>query len=90
MKYFKVTYNNGYCGCEEEHYIEAENEAEVNALALDNIECYSFYEPDSRFIDADDYEDEDEYCQAVEDYQEDIYFDIEEITRKEFEENDEE
>jgi hypothetical protein len=88
MKYFKVTYNNGYCGCEEEHYIEAENEAEANALALDDIECYSFYDPDFRFVDEDDYEDKVDYLLAVEDYQEDIYFDVEEITKEEFEEND--
>jgi hypothetical protein len=86
MKYFRVTYSNGYCGCEEEHYIEAENEKEVIEIASDNIECYSFYDPDSRFVDEYDYENEDDYCQAVEDYQEDINFDIEEITREEFEE----
>lgn len=87
MKYFKVTYNNGYCGCEEEHYIEAETEKEVCEVAQDNIETYSFYEPDSRFVDEYDYDNEDDYYQAVEDYQNDIYFDVEEITREEFEEN---
>lgn len=86
MKYFRVTYNNGYCGCEEEYYINAETEKEVIEIASDNIETYSFYEPDSRFVDEYDYDNEDDYLQAVENYQEDISFDIEEITRKEFEE----
>lgn len=87
MKYFKVTYSNGFCGCDEECYIEAETEEEAIKIADDNIQTYSFYEPDSRFIDEDDYEDENDYYQAIDDYQNDIYCDVEEITRKEFEEN---
>lgn len=87
MKYFKVTYQNGYCGCGEEHYIDAETEKEADEVAIDGIQNYSFYDPDSRFIDEYDYNNEDDYYQAVENYQNNIYYDIEEITREEFEEN---
>lgn len=88
MKYFKVTYSNGYCGCDEDMYIKAETETEAEDIAWDDIEIYSFYEPDSRFVDEpEDYDDEDDYWQAVEFYQENITIEIKEITRKEFEEN---
>jgi hypothetical protein len=88
MRYFKVTYNNGYCGCEEEYYIEAETEEKAIEIANDDIETYGFYDPDSRFVDENDYDNEDDYYQAIEDYQNDIYCDVEEITKEEFEEND--
>lgn len=88
MRYFKATYSNGYCGCDEDMYIKAENEHEAEEIAWDNIEIYCFYEPDSRFIDEpEDYDDEDDYWQAVEFYQENITIEIKEITREKFEEN---
>jgi hypothetical protein len=87
MKYWRVTYSNDYCGCDEEYYIDVETEEEAIEIANDGIENYSFYDPDSRFIDEDDYDNEDDYYQAVEDYQARISFGVEEITREEFEEN---
>ena len=65
MAYFEVIYSNGYCGCDETHYIEAENEGEAIDIACDEIELYGFYEPDSRFIDRGDYESDEEYYEAI-------------------------
>ena len=84
MAYFEVNYSNGYCGCEETHYIEAENESEAIDIAYDEIELYGFYDPDSRFIDRDDYESEDEYWEAIEDYQGAIEVIVNEISEEEF------
>lgn len=86
MKYFKVTYYNGYCGYDENNYFTAEDGEAAYEAAERNIgEWYCFYEPDYRLVDEDDYETEEEYEQAVEDYQNDIYFEIEEITKEEYE-----
>ena len=84
MAYFKVTYSNGYCGCDETHYIEAENESEAIDLAYDEIELYGFYDPDSRFISRDDYESDEEYYEAIEDYQADIEVIVNEISKEEY------
>ena len=87
MKYFKATYSNGYCGCYEDVYIKAETEVEAEEIAWDDIECYTFYEPDERFIDPYDYDDDEQYELAVEGYKEDITVEITEITREEYKEN---
>ena len=54
MRYYKATMNNGYCGCEEvELFTEPDSVNVGNQYALDLLQNYSFYEPDSRFIDED-------------------------------------
>lgn len=88
MKYFKATYSNGFCGCDEDMYIKAETEIEAEEEAWDNIEIYSFYEPDSRFVDEpEDFDDDEDYWQEVEFYQENITVMVTEITKEEYEEN---
>lgn len=89
MYYFKITYSNGYCGCDEEEYIEAESEEEAWQVFLDGIEGYSFTEPDSRFVDQDDYETEEEYFEAYEEYQDGIqeYSTLEKISEEEYKKN---
>ena len=87
MAYFEVNYSNGYCGCDETHYIEAENESEAIDIAYDEIELYGFYEPDSRFISRRDYESDEEYWEAIEEYQDNIEIIVNEITEAEFREN---
>lgn len=48
---------------------------------------YSFYEPDSSFIgDEEDYDSEEEYWEAVEEYQKNCGYFIEEISKEEYEE----
>lgn len=88
MKYFKATYSNGYCGCDESIYIKAETEIEAIEVTEEDIENYSFYEPDSRFVnEPEDYDDEDEYWEAVEEYHDNVSIAVNEITREEYEEN---
>lgn len=85
MKYFKITCSNGYCGCDEEWYEEAEDTATAEDYNLeDYLLLYDFLVPDERFVDPDDYETEEEYEEAYAEYQEYISVDIEEITRGEY------
>ena len=81
MKYFKITCTNGYCGCNEDFYITAKNESDVWDEAeeiLTNV--YSFWDPDSRFVD--DLENWDE----LEEYYENCEAFVDEITKEEYEE----
>lgn len=71
MKFFRATYVNGYCGCDDDIYIAAETLAEAEDYANENMaEGYIFYEDWSQCLDEpEDYESEDEYWEAVEEYQ---------------------
>ena len=74
MKYYKITCTNGYCGCDENFYIQAESDSEAWADA-DYIcsDEYSFAYPDERFVeDMDDKDEIEEYCMNVEAYVEEI------------------
>lgn len=78
MKYYKVTCTNGYCGCDEDFYIEAENNSEAWDEANDILEeQYSFIEPDERMINMDDEEELEAYAEEVQAY-------VEEITKEEY------
>lgn len=78
MKYYKITCMNGYCGGDEDYYIEAESEGIAEDIGNDIFwNEYSFIEPDERFIDTDDEE-------AIEEYQENCCFWIDEVTEKEY------
>jgi hypothetical protein len=86
MKYFKITCSNGYCGCSEEWYEVAEDTATAKDFDYeDYFQNYSFYDPDSSFIDPDDFETEEEYEEACREYQDEISFNVTEITREEYE-----
>jgi len=80
MKYYRCTYYNGFCGCDEEFYYTAENADEAELFGYDYQSEYSFADPDSRFCDLDN---EDE----VNEYYEGVSFEVEEISKEEFEEN---
>lgn len=87
--YYKITFSNGYCGCDEEIYEEFNTIEEAEEYATEYLTCgmYSFYEPDSRFIGYDeDYDSEEEYWEAVDEYQENCTYFIEEISKEEYEE----
>lgn len=87
--YFKITFSNGYCSCDEEIYEEFNSVEEALEYAEEYLTSgmYGFYEPDSRFIgDKEDYDSEEEYLEAYESYQEDCNYDIIEITKEEYEE----
>lgn len=81
MKYFKITCTNGYYGCNEDFYIEAENESNAWDEAeeiLTNV--YSFWDPDSRFVDDPENWDE------LEEYYENCEAFVDELTKEEYEE----
>ena len=89
MRYIKFTYSNGYCGCDEEIYEAFEDgvsDSEIEEYGYDGIQMYSFYEPDDRFVSEDDYDSEDEYMDAYDEYQENIDVSWEEVSKEEFEE----
>lgn len=81
--YIKIVYSNGFCGCDEEHFLEVDDVEDAEREFSDGIEYYGFFWPDTRFVD--DEEDEEElisYQDGVYDYS---YW--EEITKEEYEEN---
>ena len=77
--YYKVTCTNGYCGCDEDFYIEAENNSDAWDEANEILESnYSFIYPDERFVyDMDDEEELENYAEGV-----DVF--VEEISEKEY------
>lgn len=76
--YYKVTCTNGYCGCDENFYIEAENNSDAWDEANEILENdYSFIEPDERFIDMNDEEELEAYAEEVQAF-------VEEITEEEY------
>jgi len=81
MKYWKVTCSNGYCGCDEEFYFEAENENKAYRIGYDFLaNDYSFYDPDERAVNLEDKEE-------VEDYYDGLEYWVDEISKEEYEEN---
>ena len=87
-KYVKATFSNGYCGCDEEEYYEYKDTMSDKDIDQDLYEemthNYGFYEPDSRFIEECD--DEEEYQEEVEAYQADCSYDWEYISEEEYNE----
>jgi hypothetical protein len=85
--YIKITYSNGYCGCDEEEYVEVADENEADEYVNEGVYNYGFFDPDSRFID--DCDDEEEYEQELESYQQGCFENSgwEEISKEEYEEN---
>lgn len=79
MKYWKITYYNNYCGCDEDFYVMAENEHEADIMGMDYLEEYSFYDPDERFVDM---EDEDQ----VQEYYDNLSYEVKEVSKEEFDE----
>lgn len=73
--YYKVTCTNGYCGCDEDFYIEAENNSDAWDKADEILEeQYSFTYPDERFNDEEE----------LEDYAEGINVFVREISKEEY------
>lgn len=96
MVYFKITYSNGYCGCEDEYYVKLNDE---DANKIDQIfeDCFDYYifNDDERYMDdinLEDYENEDDYETALytraDAYNELIQYNstYEEITKEEYDE----
>ena len=86
MKYFKIICSNGFCVCDEEFFEEAETQEEAEEIAQEILQnYYSFCEPDDRFLDVDE-DNEEEYADALDEYYENLCYDIEEITEEEYKE----
>lgn len=87
-KYVKVIFSNGYCGCDEEEYYKYKDTMSDRDIDQDLYEemtqTYSFYEPDSRFVEECD--DEEEYQEEIEAYQADCSYDWEYISEEEYNE----
>lgn len=90
--YIKMTFTNGYCGCDEKIYRKFPNDWTNSDLEDYGTEYlynwYGFYEPDSRFVDEDSYETNEEYEEAYADYQENCEFYYEDCTEEEYIDND--
>lgn len=86
MKYVKFIMSNGYCDCDEEEYVEFEEnttEEEIDEYGRELlINFYSYFDDDS-FID----DEEDDYDNAITDYQMNCYVDWDYVTKEEWEEN---
>ena len=93
MVYFRITYSNGYCGCDDEYYVKLNDEDanKIDQIFEDNFEGYA-YNDDERYMDdinPEDYEDEDDYEAALYTaYDELIQYNstYEEITKEEYDE----
>lgn len=85
MRYWKITMNNGFCGCEEVELIKTEDNEDLTYCGGEYLQGYSFYEPDSRFIgEEEDYDSEEEYQEAYDSYIEELSVDVEELTYDEY------
>lgn len=54
MHYYRFHCSNGYCSCDEDYYKRSEKkltEDELWAGLADYLSMYSFIEPDERFVD---------------------------------------
>lgn len=97
MKYFKITYSNGYCGCDDEYYVKLNDEdadKKIDQIFNDNFDWYA-YNSDERFmddVDPEDYDNEEDYETALSN-REDAYDELirensayEEVTKEEYDE----
>lgn len=81
--FIKIVYSNGYCGCEEEIFLEATDDKDAENQFQEGIEYYSFFWPDSRFVDDECDDDQiNEYQEGIYDYS---YW--EEISEEEYKEH---
>ena len=91
MKYIKFTCTNGYCGCDEEFYEAFNDDVTEDDLMEFGEELlrnsYSFYEPDDRFVNKDDYDTEEEFFDACDEYRAECEVWWVKISKERFEEN---
>ena len=89
--YFKITFSNGYLGCDEEIYEQFETIEEAEQYAEEYLTYgnYSWYDdpPYGCLNDMEDYENEEDYWAEYEEYQAGCSYYVEEITKEEYEEN---
>ena len=83
--YFKITYQNGYCGCDEDYCIKANSEKEAEEYAAEAMpDLYCFFEDASQCLnDMEAYDSEEEYWEEFDYYQENCTFAIRELSEEE-------
>ena len=77
MKYVVCTYSCGYCGCDEERAVAFSDditEAEIDKYFLDGVVEYAS-DTESVIGSKEDYESEEEYNTAIEDFYVDCTYD---------------
>ena len=85
--YFKMTFSNGYCGCDETIYIKTDTTDGLEEWAADYLNFnYAWVDPGEGMIG--DYDNEEEYFDAVDRYREDCTYTIEDCTEEEYIDND--
>lgn len=85
MRYWKITMDNGFCGCEEIELVKTADTEDLTYCGDEYLQGYSFYEPDARFIgEEDDYDSEEECQEAYDSYIEGLSVNIEELTYEEY------
>lgn len=80
--FVRITYSNGYCGCDETEVLEVENMEEAETYASENVNQYGeSYEHVATGWDEDFKSEEDRDY-----YYENCTYEIEEITKEEYQE----
>lgn len=82
MKYFKVNYENGYCGCDETNYFEAESLEDAEEYASEGLNDYADSYAHCAFGWGNTPSEEDEAY-----YYENCTFGVEEVSEEEYLEN---
>lgn len=81
--YVRITFSNGYVGCDETEYLEVENFKDAEVFALDSLDDYAA----SYEHVATGWDESFDTLEEAEEYYENCSFDITEITEKEYQEN---
>ena len=83
MYYYRFHCSNGYCGCGEDYYEKSEEEltdGDLWVILADYLSAYSFLDPDERFVDnLEDEEEVQDYYDRINEYS---YFN--EVSEKEY------
>lgn len=86
--YFRIEYSNGEdCRCDDMFYVEAKDLFEAEGYAENNLNDYVSDYAYFCIGERCDYETEEEYEEAYEEYQANCTYEIYEITKEEYEEN---
>lgn len=84
--YFEITFSNGYCGCDETIFIEADSEKDAEEYAAEYlVDGYIFYDDPSQCLnEMEDYDSEEEYWEDFDNYQAECSYTIREISEEEY------
>ena len=80
--FVRITYSNGYCGCDETEVIEVENMEEAKTYAAEGVDNYA----ETYTYVATGWNEEFESEEEETEYYESCIYDIEEISEEEYQE----